>query len=113
MADDTTSPTCRQCGYDFTGLREQGRCPECGSYYNLANGEGVRDQERDRNQRTTFLVRRVRTILLVVGAVLVMICAGGVSAMARVPAKPLYIGAFVAAVLLLAAATSYVYERDE
>jgi hypothetical protein len=107
------SPTCRQCGYDFTGLKAKGVCPECGNYYNMDTGAGLRQPEEDAARKTTFLVRRVRTILLAVGAVVVMVCAGLASAVAQVPAKPLWVGAFVAGVLVLGAFTSYAYERED
>ena len=30
-------PRCADCGYNLTGLSQAGRCPECGSHFDLAN----------------------------------------------------------------------------
>lgn len=36
LTSESASPVCSNCRYDLTGLPQRGRCPECGSRYDLA-----------------------------------------------------------------------------
>ena len=69
----------------------------------------------DRTQRVERLWRRTRTILLLVSTVLMIACTGMCTGVYRFPnpKKPLIIGTLFTLVLALAAATSYLYEKDE
>jgi len=60
---------CKGCGYDLTGLRYGGRCPECGKV--IRYGRAFEIKERDRLQDAPRLYIRLVQIafaLLVVGA---------------------------------------------
>jgi hypothetical protein len=42
LAIPSNRPYCAECGYELTGLRTAGRCPECGTPFGDANAPGVR-----------------------------------------------------------------------
>ena len=105
---------CNNCGYDLAGLPARSHCPECGQAYDTHAREGV-VRPTDRTQRVERLWRRTRTILLLVSTVLMIACTGMCTVVYRFPnlKKPLIIGTLFTLVLALAAATSYLYEKDE
>ncbi len=118
---DESGPTCANCGYELTGLGQVGRCPECGSFYSRRTGEGIRHASADQLW-VEWLLLRLRTVALGLAAVMVMICAGlvewarqraGSGAGSLWHSRAIWVGAFVAVVLVVAAITSYVYEKDE
>lgn len=100
---------CARCGYDLTGLPILGRCPECGDPYNLGTGMGALDVRMDAIRRGEWLVKRFRTLGLAGGAAL---CLALGAAFHRFNGKSFWVGLFFAAVLALAAFTSWVYEKD-
>lgn len=67
----------------------------------------------DQRQRTDRFLRRVRTILLALLAVAFMGCGGLMAMVVEEPARPIWIASVFALFMLLAAATSFVYEKDE
>ena len=103
---------CSNCGYDLSGLPDKSRCPECGQSFDVKSREGVVDH-RYSQRRAELILRRVRTISLCVAAALVVTCAGLVSLTKKSPTKALMVGAVLAVVCVLAAATSYMYEKDD
>ncbi|MAE64812.1 MAG: hypothetical protein CMJ18_11140 [Phycisphaeraceae bacterium] len=106
------SRQCAQCSYDLSGLVEVGECPECGSSYNGRTGKGLVDVENV-EQRFTERLRRVRTIALVIFAFIAMGCAGLGTVIAQNTGRMLMFGALVSVVILMAAFTSYLYEKDD
>lgn len=65
--------TCRACGYDLTGLEVQGRCPECGGYYDGWSGEGLARDATDKYVRGDRVVAVVGIIVMVLVALLVLV----------------------------------------
>lgn len=58
---------CGHCGYDLTGLEFQGRCPECGGYYDHWSGEGIRGSGPiEKHRRGDWVVRLLQTLGLVI-----------------------------------------------
>lgn len=56
--------TCDRCGYELTGLDVQGRCPECGGYYDSWSGEGIGGGPMESVRRGDRVVRLFQTICL-------------------------------------------------
>ena len=104
---------CDDCGYDLTGLADQGNCPECGAYFNLRAGTGLRSGQAARMQRTDRLLARARTIGLLLAAAATIGCGGLAILIAQNPNQPLTIAGIVAGMLLLAAVTSFLYEKPD
>lgn len=88
-----------------------GRCPECGAYFDRVTGEGVIKPLTPRQRGDQFL-RRLRTWSLLAGAGFILAGSGLASWIAG-HFRPLVVGGFLAGVVLLAAATSYVYENED
>ncbi len=63
---------CRNCGYDLTGLEIQGRCPECGGYYDGWSGEGLGGGLMDKHERGDFVMGVMKVAGLVVVALLIL-----------------------------------------
>lgn len=103
--------TCSRCGYDLQGLPAQGRCPECGQVYSALTGQGIGQWGRGRRNRHDQLMDRLRTISLFVIAGLCLAMGALLSFFATNPARPVALGAIVAAMFILAGVTSYVYEE--
>jgi len=105
---------CANCGYDLMGSRPKGRCPECGNAYNAESGAGIRGSAAA-EEKVSFVLRRIRTILLGVAALLCVSCGAGISYgfMQGNNLKPFVVSVMVAVLLLIGAVTSYLYERDE
>ena len=106
-------PACAQCGYELTGLQRYGKCPECGSFYDMQVGTGLVSSKAERMQRTDRLLARIRTILLVLAAIAVMGCGGLATLVANNKSKPLAIAGVIAFLFLFAAVTSFVYEKQD
>lgn len=64
--------TCGHCGYELTGLDVQGRCPECGGYYDNWSGEGVGGGPMEGLRRGDRVVRLFQLVGLVFLSVVVM-----------------------------------------
>ena len=97
-------------------------CTECGAYYNLRTGDGT-SSFSVKQLKVTRIVRRLRMISLLAAAVLVVVCVGVIEWYKRISgigttppslwdSRVLRVGGFAAVVLLVAALTSYLYERD-
>jgi hypothetical protein len=109
-------PSCQQCGYDLSGLGRRGRCPECGQAFDRVTGAGLVEppsRRTERYDRGDRLMRRLRTLGLLVPSVVLLIC-GGIGVL-LVDEWQYVMGsaAVLAAVLGLGAWASYVTERDE
>ncbi len=113
MDADPKLALCAACGYDLSGLPVRGNCPECGAYFDRVRGTGLSDNRAEQMQRSDRLLRRLRTIFLALGAVAFMGCGGGLALIANEPARPIWVASVFALVMVLAAVTSYVYEKDE
>ena len=107
-------PHCAECGYDLSGLRRSGECPECGAHFDLISGRGVRTQSRaaEKHHRGERLARRMRTVLLVVAAIMVLLCGGMFVPLAEHWYYPMATAAVIALVVAMGAVTSYLYEQD-
>lgn len=67
-----TGKSCGRCGYDLTGLENQGLCPECGSYHDAWSGEGLAGGVMDKHKRGDWVVRLFQTLGLVVFAMIII-----------------------------------------
>lgn len=101
---------CFRCGYELAGLAPVGRCPECGDRYDMSTGKGIMDDRIAAVRRGDRLMRRLRTLLPAAAAVLLLV-SGAIGQLAV--GRGFYVAAFFAAILALAALTSYVYGRGE
>ena len=111
--ESDTSLYCIKCGYDLRGLSQRGSCPECGEYFDRETGQGIRSAASRRQDKVDRMLVRLRTLCLLLGAIMVMVCSGLLGLAFGVWAKPLAIGGVFAAVFILAAITSYVYEKED
>jgi hypothetical protein len=64
--------TCDRCGYELTGLDVQGRCPECGGYYDSWSGEGIGGGPMESVKRGDWVVRLFQAICLAFLAVVMV-----------------------------------------
>ena len=64
--------SCDRCGYELTGLSEEGRCPECGGYYDYWKGEGIAGGPMDGHRRGDRVVQAMKALGLVVVAMLIL-----------------------------------------
>ena len=67
-----TGKLCDRCGYELTGLTEEGRCPECGGYYDVWKGEGIGGGLVDRNRRGDQVVEVIKALGLVFAAIVIL-----------------------------------------
>lgn len=102
------TPICARCGYDLVGIGDIGRCPECGSPFNLNTGEGMRHQG-NAEVYSIWLGRRIRTILLGVMTAFMIMCTGVSAFFSK---RGPWTGAVFVLIMALATLTSYIYERD-
>lgn len=108
--DPLADQQCDKCGYDLTGLRRAGTCPECGNRYNLRTRVGIRPIQTAED-RALWLGRRLRTIVLALMGAAVLIC-GGVLHMALSVNRIVPIAIMLGLLCILGAVTSYLYESD-
>src|SRR5690349_16415696 len=66
---------CAKCGYELAGLGTRGRCPECGAPFDKTTGTGI-DLPLDSPVRSDRKLRRLRTYILLVLAVVILSCSG-------------------------------------
>lgn len=102
---------CSQCHYDLAGLPGAGNCPECGQRYWVTRGQGIKVTE-SAELRGSRLVKKIRTILLLVAA-LVLILIGAILQYGAGKQHAMLTGSGVGLLLLLCAGISYGLERDE
>jgi len=100
-------PRCGKCGYELSGIAERGRCPECGTVYNLGTGEGTTERCKP------WIVKYARTVGIGAFAGFIFLCSGGLAIIATNKIAVLLIGMMFGAVAVLAAAASYMTEREE
>lgn len=104
-------PECRKCGYDLTGMPNDGKCPECGLPYNVRRRDGVRLPESPL-EKSNRLYARARTIILTsIGTILLGV--GIYSQFVLDHELAIYTVGFLGIMLLVGAAISYVSESDD
>ena len=101
---------CGHCGYSLFGLGQDGSCPECGRYFNLRTGQGLKF-EGSPDSHAAWLLRRIRTVIFAVLTAMILCCSGA-SLLWDNP-RWACTGSVILAVMLLATLTSYLYEKDE
>ena len=113
---DPKHKICARCGYDLVTTATSGTCPECGAPWDLFTGRGLRKPATEKHRRGDRLVARLRTITIAAAAVMALSCGGVFTALSQAGGqlswRGLAIGGLVAAVLTLAAISSYVYEDE-
>ena len=107
-----TTWNCVSCGYDLTGLDPRGRCPECGQDYDVSSGTGLTSHFSARYARTSFILARIRTVVL--GVLTLLVLAAGLLATMWMQSgsRPLVVSMVFAGVLGMAAIASFMYERE-
>lgn len=101
------SSICSGCGYDLSGLGQRGRCPECGRKFDTISGRGLVDSSAEAGRRGERVARRLGLIVLMALALAALACGGGLALMAEDWRYPLAMGALVAIVLGMWAASHY------
>lgn len=108
---------CAACGYDLTGVGWEGRCPECGGFYDKSNARGI---VRGGGGPLTPHERGDRVVAMVkVGGYAALGFAGllwgGIASLSSpMPARPLALGIFAGAAFGFAAyATWFIDRRDD
>ena len=101
---------CGQCGYELTGLADEGQCPECGNRFNKRSGSGLRGDPNPSRRSHAFL-RYLRTITIACIALCIMFCTG-LTYLLKPTEKVIYSGAIMTLVALLGVVTSFVYDRN-
>ncbi len=105
---------CGECGYDLMGLPRHGRCPECGSTFDLTTGRGVRTDAAAplRHERGDPLMSRIK-VGIFAGIALLSLAIGGVLALLSTqPQRPLAVAALIAAAFAFAAVATWYTGRD-
>lgn len=103
---------CDRCRYDLAGLPDVGQCPECGNPYSIRAMLGVVVPEPGYAQGERW-ARRFRTLFLIVLALMMLSCGGLLSMIVPRGDRAWGVAGVLAGLLLLAALTSYVYEKDK
>lgn len=101
---------CGKCGYDLTGLRALGECPECGEAYDTRTGQGLRRGAHSPHA-TDWKLHRLRTVALAAAAVGVLALGGLAALVIDRPMTAVWLSVSIACVVVLAAVTSYLYEH--
>lgn len=109
---------CAACGYDLTGVGWEGRCPECGGFYDKSSARGIVRGGGGRRASTPHeRGDRVVSIAKVVAyAVLGFACLlwGGIASLSSpMPARPLALGLLGSAVFGFAAYATWFIDRRE
>ncbi|QQE12953.1 hypothetical protein JD969_05700 [Planctomycetota bacterium] len=103
--------TCTKCQYEFTGLPERGKCPECGNYYDKSTGKGVGSEYRSKAQKFDRFMVRLRTIFLASIAVIILLIGMIISMNSDAAGIPIFVSGLIAFVFILAAILSYLNEK--
>jgi len=98
-----TGKQCEKCGYELTGLNTEGRCPECGTFYNAWSGEGIGGGPMQGYRRGDWAVRLFQTLALVFAALVLLGIGAVLSWKASWKASPLIFTGFLAAICLASA----------
>ena len=103
------TPLCGKCGYDLTGLAQEGRCPECGNPFDRRRGLGITLQPTPEEQGAR-LMKLLRTIALAAMTLLV----GGTSLGLDWLGYPYALSVGLVGLLILGSATlvSYIHGRE-
>jgi hypothetical protein len=111
MAKMDDIPECGQCGYELTGLPDLGECPECGNEYDVGRNIGLRTSANARKPKA-WPLKHLRTIFIALAGGCVILCAGLISLAANSPSKVWASATVVLVVIAVAAAVSFLSERD-
>ena len=67
-----TGKSCGHCGYELTGLSEEGQCPECGAYYDVWSGRGLANDKMAGHRRGDQVVKVIQTLGLLFLGILIL-----------------------------------------
>ncbi|MEX0744257.1 MAG: hypothetical protein WD118_01535 [Phycisphaeraceae bacterium] len=109
MQHDTL--TCSHCGYELTGLETQGRCPECGRYFDHTTREGVSQPPTRLDRSRLWLDKHLRTTVIgVVGGIMLVVFATLLVLASTPTARTMPLLGVLAAAWLLIVLASYFEE---
>ena len=100
---------CEKCHYDLTGLKDIGRCPECGHLFNKKTGQGV-TLSSDEQGKWQLVVKHFFSLSLL-GVAVMLFIAAGISNRMGAGIKSVYTMLFLAGLLVTGAAIRYMNER--
>ena len=109
---------CASCDYELTGLGQQGRCPECGQFFDMMTGEGLKaggrsgddEQASEKHRRGERVVRRLGVVFMLAMGLIVLVCGGVVALFAEDWRYPMATAGLIAVIFALSGLSWYLGE---
>jgi hypothetical protein len=111
--DLSRNAVCVKCGYALQGLGAQGRCPECGAYYDADSGRGIASELTRRNERSDRAVYLIKFWTLMGAAALVLLIGMLLAWGSPQPIRPIATATLIASMFGFAAFATWFIERQQ